>query len=97
MNDVILSPKPVGILYDSVTQSAPGVSLTGQGVKALQVQGLAAAQVVTVQVRISDEGLWADYQVLDVSKPVSIIEFGANYNRVRVTGLGVGHVVLAQG
>ena len=97
MNDIILSPKPVGILYDSVTQSAPGVSLTGQGVKALSIDGMTAGATITVQVRLSNDGVWADYQAVDASKPVAIVEFGANYNRVRVTGLTAGNVLLAQG
>lgn len=97
MQDIILNPRPVGILYNAVTQAAAGVSLTGQGVKVLQIQGLAAAQVVTIQTRLSDDANWVDYQVVPVDKPAVVVEFGSNLNRVRVTGLVAGHMVLAQG
>lgn len=97
MKDVTLSPKPTGTLFDIDNQASAGVSLTGCGVRAIQVTGLAAGQTVTVQVRLNDSADWADYQVLDVSKPMAVVEFNLNYNRVRVTGLVAGHTVLAQG
>lgn len=95
---IILQPKPVETIYDDTTQAEAGVSLTAEGARVVSIHGIAPAQTApVVQVRLSDSTPWMDYKTVAVDLPNALVEFAGHYNRVRVTGLVAGNVVIAQG
>lgn len=93
----VLSPRPVALIYGTNVQAAAGVSVTAEGARVVSIHGMTSSQTVIVQVRLTDGSDWIDYQTVDASKPVALVEFPFTYNRVRVTGLVAGNFVHAQG
>lgn len=97
-NPVVLNPSPVALIYGPGVQAAAGISLTAHGVRALTVEGISGATPgIKVQARLSDDGVWADYEAVATSLSVALIVFPVNFNHVRVINLTAANKVICQG
>lgn len=98
MTGMILNPSPVAIVYSGTVQSAPGVSLTAHGVRALTIEGIDSnTPNIIIQARLSSDGSWCTYQNVSSSNPVALVVFPVNFNNVRVINLAPQNTVICQG